>query len=195
MLPYVYSHVTAQSPAPGGVALRHGMLSSSCHRIVLATAPGVPTPQHRFPDPQKLAAGFQLAFSRTGPQTVCCSPLPVVRFGGEHNVLSLHTHHRSSQDCTCRPAVAMNKCLGNGNLNRQFETNSESNEVCTSGLISAQCHRHQNIFCQFSEGNMAIGTYQMLCTSYMCVYASTRYAAARAVRGARGIVWSGGIIC
>ena len=81
-------------------------LSSSCHRIVLATAPGVPTPQHRFADPQKLAAGFQLAFSRTGPKTVSCSPLPVVRFGGEHNVLSLHTHHRSSQDCTCRPAVA-----------------------------------------------------------------------------------------
>ena len=52
-------------------------LSSSCHRIVLATAPGVPTPQHRFPDPQKLAAGFQLAFSRTGPKTVSCSPLPV----------------------------------------------------------------------------------------------------------------------
>ena len=82
-------------------------LSSSCHRIVLATAPGVPTPQHRFPDPQKLAAGFQLAFSRTGPKTVSCSPLPVVRFGGEHNVLSLHTHHRSSQDCTCRPVVAI----------------------------------------------------------------------------------------
>ena len=35
-------------------------LSSSCHRIVLATAPGVPTPQHRFADPQKLATGFQL---------------------------------------------------------------------------------------------------------------------------------------
>ena len=92
-------------------------LSSSCHRIVLATAPGVPTPQHRFSDPQKLAAGFQLAFSRTGPKTVSCSPLPVVRFGGEHNVLSLHTHHRSSQDCTCRPAVAMmkyrhNECVG-----------------------------------------------------------------------------------
>ena len=66
-------------------------LSSSCHRIVLATAPGVPTPQHRFPDPQKLAAGFQLAFSRTGPKTVSCSPLLVSRFGGEHNVLSLHT--------------------------------------------------------------------------------------------------------
>ena len=89
------------------MALRHLMLSSSCHRIVLATAPGVPTPQHRFADPQKLAAGFQLAFSRTGPKTVSCSPLPVVRFGGEHNVLSLHTHHRSSQDCTCRPAVAI----------------------------------------------------------------------------------------
>ena len=40
--------------------------------------------------------------------------------------------------------VSMNKCLGNGNLNRQFKTKSESNEVCTSGLISAQCHRHQN---------------------------------------------------
>ena len=52
-------------------------LSSSCHRIVLATAPGVPTPQHRFSDPQKLAAGFQLAFSRTGPKTVSCSALPV----------------------------------------------------------------------------------------------------------------------
>ena len=92
-------------------------LSSSCHSIALATAPGAPTPQHRFPDPQKLAAGFQLAFSRTGPKTVSCSPLPVVRFGGEHNVLSLHTHHRSSQDCTCRPAVAINVaidvvCLG-----------------------------------------------------------------------------------
>ena len=72
---------------------------------------GVPTPQHRFSDPQKLAAGFQLAFSRTGPKTVSCSPLPVVRFGGEHNVLSLHTHHRSSQDCTCRPAVAMSPAL------------------------------------------------------------------------------------
>ena len=58
------------------VALRHLMLSSSCHRIVLATAPGVPTPQHRFTDPQKLAAGFQLAFSRTGPETVSCSPPP-----------------------------------------------------------------------------------------------------------------------
>ena len=98
------------------VALRHLMLSSSCHRIVLATAPGVPTPQHRFSDPQKLAAGFQLAFSRTGPKTVSCSPLPVVRFGGEHNVLSLHTHHRSSQDCTCRPAVAISTVLGRTQL-------------------------------------------------------------------------------
>ena len=89
------------------VALRHLMLSSSCRRIALAIAPDTPTPQHRFADPQKLATGFQLAFSRTGPKTVSCSPLPVVRFGGEHNVLSLHTHHRSSQDCTCRPAVAM----------------------------------------------------------------------------------------
>ena len=43
----------------------------------------------------------------------------------------------------------MNKCLGNGNLNRQFKTKSESNEVRTSGLISAKCHRHQIIFCQF----------------------------------------------
>ena len=66
-------------------------LSSSCHRIALATAPDTPTPQHRFADPQKLAAGFQLAFSRTGPKTVSCSPLLVSRFGGEHNVLSLHT--------------------------------------------------------------------------------------------------------
>ena len=91
-------------------------LSSSCHRIALATAPGVPTPQHHFPDSQKLAAGFQLAFSRTGPKTVSCSPLPVVRFGGEHNVLSLHTHHRSSQDCTCRPAVAITISLPNDQL-------------------------------------------------------------------------------
>ena len=47
--------------------------------------------------------------------------------------------------------VSMNKCLGNGNLNRQFKTKSESNEVCTSGLISAKCHRHQFIFCQFRK--------------------------------------------
>ena len=94
------------------VALRHLMLSSSCHRIVLATAPGVPTPHHRFSDPQKLAAGFQLAFSRTGPKTVSCSPLPVSRFGVELNRLCLHTHHRSSQDCTCRPAVAITGWVG-----------------------------------------------------------------------------------
>ena len=85
----------------------HCDLSSSCHSTALAIAPGAPTPQHRFTDPQKLAAGFQLAFSRTGPKTVSCSPLPVVRFGGEHNVLSLHTHHRFARDCTCRPAVAI----------------------------------------------------------------------------------------
>ena len=77
--------------------------SSSCHRIALATAPGAPTPQHRFADPQKLAAGFQLGFSRTGPKTVFCSPPPSWRFGTQ-SIKPVYTR------ITGLPGIALSTC-------------------------------------------------------------------------------------
>ena len=74
-------------------------LSSSCHRIALATAPGAPTPQHRFPDPQEVATRFQEPFSRTGPTTVFSPPLPVAGLNGAQIDPFTHTHS-STQDCT-----------------------------------------------------------------------------------------------
>ena len=74
-------------------------LSSSCHRIALATAPGAPTPQHRFSDPQEVGTRFQEPFSRTAPKTVFSPPLPVAGLNGAQIDPFTHTH-RSTQDCT-----------------------------------------------------------------------------------------------
>ena len=67
-----------------------------------ATSPGSPTPQHHFPDPQKLVARFHSQFSRTGPKTVLRARRPLVGFGSYFNTFRrIHTYRSGIASSTC----------------------------------------------------------------------------------------------
>ena len=71
-------------------------------RFALATSPGSPTPQHHFPDPQKLVSRFQSQFSRTGPKTVLRARRPLVGFGSYFNTFRrIHTYRSGIASSTC----------------------------------------------------------------------------------------------